>query len=69
MSIEYPGMMNHGAALTVPTWTTFPRLGQLGLSPGFAAFQSAVKWIAFLVINLNALTCAKLIKIRPESTP
>ena len=56
--------MNHCAALTVPTWTTFsPRAWPARLTRLSSLPECKVKWIAFLVINLNALTCAKLIKI------
>ena len=56
--------MNHGAALTVPTWTTFsPRTWPARLTRLSGLPECKVKWVAFLVINLNALTCAKLIKI------
>ena len=56
--------MNHCAALTVPTWTTFsPRAWPARLTRLCSLPECKVKWIAFLVINLNALTCAKLIKI------
>ena len=56
--------MNHCAALTVPTWTTFsPRAWPARLTRFCSFPECKVKWIAFLVINLNALTCAKLVKI------